>query len=215
MSKEKLKPMPAGATSYDESAIVQTKAARRAAVADAVKHFQRAQAANDNIGNCRIVRLNELRATGAAFNTACGREQLVFTADGSAFARTEILPLLPADMDLRAVQACVHIAAKLKAPVQTVEQVNAVERELQAEFELLGLVPSHKRRELQNPVARNWFNEFVSVTSAWLEKTKKLTEAEPMEGWPAEKLDEFLTEAKPMKDQIEHAERIRLGTVRR
>lgn len=198
-------------TTYNDRAITMTRAARQAACADAAKHWDRARNAGENIDQCRIVRLNELRATGHCINVACGREQLLFTVDGTIFCRDQLLPFLPPDMTVQAIQGCVHIANKIKEPVQTVAEVALLERQLQEEFELIGLLPASRRKELQTAHARNWFSDIVSRFSGIRSTFKELEAEEPMDSWPESKLDEFLEEAQPVDEMIERARKIRLG----
>jgi hypothetical protein len=198
-------------TTHGERSLALNKNARRAACEDAGKHWLRHRSASDNMDTCRIVRLNELRAAGACINVACGREQLLFTTDGNIFCREQLLPFLPPDMSLAAVQGCVHIANKMPAPAQTVAEVTALERQFQDEFVLLGLLPSHKRKELQTAHARNLFSDFVNKFAAVKLTLDELELEEPMAGWSADKLDEFLENAQPVKEKIQRAENIRLN----
>ena len=206
-----------GETTHNDRAITMTKAARKAACLDAGTHWARARNANDNIDQCRIVRLNALRAAGERINVACGREQLLFTVDGNIFCREQLLPHLPADMSIEAVQGCVHIANKMEQPVKTVAELDRLEKQLQEEFQLLGLLPSPRVRELQKAHQKNFFSIYVSVFSTAKESLLNLEKPDvegglgPMESWTPAVLDEFLDNAKPVKEQIARAERLRLG----
>lgn len=206
-----------GETTHNDRAITMTMAARKAACLDAGTHWARARNANDNIDQCRIVRLNALRAAGERINVACGREQLLFTVDGNFFCREQLLPHLPADMSIEAVQGCVHIANKMEQPVQTVAELDRLEKQLQEEFQLLGLLPSPRVRELQKAHQKNFFSIYVSVFSTAKESLLNLEKPDvegglgPMESWTPAVLDEFLDNAKPVKEQIARAERLRLG----
>lgn len=201
-------------TTHNDRAISMTKSARKAACKDAGEHWERARAAKQNIDDNKIVLINELRETGRSINVACGREQLLFTVDGNIFCREQLLPFLPASMSIEAVQGCVHIANKMEQPVVTVGELNALEKRLQEEFQLLGLAPSPRTRELQKAHTKDHFNHFVSVfTSAKstlvdLEKPEADGGMGPMTGWSRTVLEEFLENTKPVKEQIERAEEL-------
>ena len=206
----------AHATTYPERAVEMTKQARRAACESAGKHWEVAAKATSDIEQAKIIRINELREAGIDLNTACGREQLLFTADGFIFTREKILPHLPPDMTVEAVRACVHIANKMPAPITTVAEVNLLEKQLQVEFALLGLAESHKRKELQSPHVRDLFSNFVSRAArleVLIDELEKDPDIGAMDKWNPELLDEFIETMKPAKEKIERAEKLRLRRV--
>lgn len=196
---------------YTERAGKLTKAARKTAFKKAAKCLLHYKVATAEIGTLRVDRLNQLREAGLQFNIGSGREQLAFNIEGVEFTRKEILPLMPEGIGVEEVHACVLIANKMKEPARTPAEVDALERQFQAEFEMLGLVASHKRKELQSSHARNLFSEFVNITSGLAVKLTDLEKEEPMDKWPAFKLDEFLQTAQPIKEKITRAEKLRLG----
>lgn len=195
---------------YTERAGKLTVAARKTAFKKAAKCLLQYKTDTAEIGSLRVDRLNQLREAGLQFNIGSGREQLSFNIDGIEFTRKEILPLMPDGIGVEQVHACVLIANKMKQPATSPAEVDVLERQFQAEFEMLGLVPSHKRKELQSSHARNLFSEFVNITSGLAVKLTDLEKEEPMAAWPAFKLDEFLQTAQPIKEKIQLAEKLRL-----
>ena len=196
---------------YTEHASTMSRTARQSACTEAGKLWLKATAAATSIGELEIDCVNRLREAGLKINQACGREQLSFNLEGKEFCRREILPLLPAGMDLAAVHTCVHLANHLKQPVATREELRAIKPELQLAFQTLGLVEAPRRKELQTAHGRNLFSDFVSRTLGLRALFEELEKEEPMETWPAPKLDEFLESTLPVKERIERAERLRLG----
>ena len=95
-------------------------------------------------------------------------------------------------------------------PAKTPAQVDLLEKQFQHEFEMLGLVPSHKRKELQSPVARNLFSDFVNKFAGIRVTFQELEAEAPMDTWPTEKLDEFLETTVPVAAKIEQAKKLRL-----
>lgn len=193
-------------TTYTERAGQMSKAARKAAFTQAAKHLERFKNATMNIGELKVVRLNQLREAGLQFNIGCGREQLQFTIEGIEFARREILPLMPKGIDIDQIHGCVLIANKMPEPARTAEEAAALEKMFQSEFEMLGLVASHRRKELQSSHARNLFSEFVNRTAGLNVLVSDLEKDEPMDRWPAQKVEEFLQTAQPFKEKILKAE---------
>lgn len=198
---------------YPERAGAMAKSARSAAFKKAATHLEKYKAATLNIGKLRVLRLNQLRLAGEQFNLGCGREQLQFGLEGVEFTRKEILPFMPPGIGVNEVHACVLIANKMPEPAKTPAQVDLLEKQFQHEFELLGLVTSHKRRELQSPVARNLFSDFVNKFAGIRVTFQELEAEAPMDTWSPEKLDEFLETAEPIKEKIERAEKLRLGKI--
>ena len=196
--------------SYTERAGKLGKAARKTAFKNAAKCLLKYKEATAEIGSLRVDRLNRLREAGLQFNIGSGREQLAFNIEGIEFTRKEILPLMPDGIGVEEVHACVLIANKMKEPAKTPAEVDALERQFQVEFEMLGLVPSHKRKELQSSHARNLFSEFVNITSGLTVKMTDLEKEEPMERWPAFKLDEFLETTVPVVAMVEKAKQLRM-----
>jgi len=197
---------------YNERAHAMTKNERRACAERAFTFFTKAQHGAMNIGELEIMVLNNLRAAGDQLNIACGREQLVFSVEGLEFCRKELMPFLPKEMTIEHIRGCVTIANHLPAAIQTREEMKAVKPELQLAFQMMGLADAPKRRALQSPQARNWFSDIVSKFAAVTVTMKELEAEESMDRWPVEKLDEFLTEAQPVKDKILEAERLRKAT---
>ena len=195
---------------YPERAGQMAKNARKAAFTKAAEHLEKFKTTMLSIGELRVLRLNQLRAAGEQFNLGCGREQLQFGLEGIEFTRKEILPFMPDGIGVNEVHACVLIANKMPSPAKTPAQVEAFEKQFQHEFEMLGLTPSHKRKELQSPVARNLFSDFVNKFAGIRVTFQELENEAPMASWPAEKLDEFLETARPIKDKILNAEKLRL-----
>lgn len=197
--------------SYPERAGAMSKVARKAAFTKAASHLEKFRNVTMNIGELRVTQLNQLRAAGQQFNLGCGREQLSFNLEGLEFARKEILPFMPEGIGVNEIHACVLIAAKMPEPAKTPAEVDSLTRQFQHEFEMLGLAPSHKRKELQNPHARNLFSDFVNRAAGLGVLFEELEKEEAMESWPPDKLDEFLTTTQPVKEKILRAERLRLG----
>ena len=139
------------------------------------------------------------------------RQQLLFTDGGVEFCRKEILPHLPVGMDLPVVQACVHIANTITQPIASPAELRSYKPALQLAFQTLGLAEGSRRRELQTAHARNLFSDFVDRVAGLQTVMCNLIKTEQMENWPAAKLDEFLEKALPIKQQIERAEKLRLG----
>lgn len=198
-------------TTYNERSMSLTKAARKAACERAGEKFVKAQHATGNIGELEIVVVNGLREAGLELITACGRDQLLFSLEGREFCRKELMPYLPPGMDLPKIQACVHIANTVKEPIATVEELRTVKTELQMAFQMFGLSEAPRRKELQTAHARNLFSDWVSRITSTALVGNEMEQSEPMESWPGSKLDEYLEAAQPVKQQIERAEKIRLG----
>lgn len=198
-------------TTYEEQALTQVRNARRAAAEAGAAKLAKAMNTMSNIGELEVLAINTLRAAGQDFNTVAGREQLNFDALGMAFARREILPHLPAGVDMKHVRLAVHLASLLPEPIRTTEELRAVKREVQQMLSVFELADAPRRRELQSAHARNLFADFVSRTASLRVLFDDLRKEEPMESWPADKLDEFLENAKPVKETIAQAEKLRLG----
>jgi len=196
---------------YNQHAIAMTNRERKACAERAGALFTKAQHAAMNIGELEVVCLNRLREAGIQFNIACGREQLIFTVEGREFCRKELLPHLPPEMDIAAIQACVHIANNVPKPIETREELKAVKAELQLAFQALGLADAPRRKELQTAHARNLFSDFVNKFAAVKLTLDELETEQPMDKWPSAKLDEFIENAQPVKAKIERAEKLRLG----
>jgi hypothetical protein len=196
---------------YTERAGKMSRRARKAACAQAGKAWQKAQSAAGNISELEIVCVNRLREAGVALNQAAGRTQLLFNIHGLEFCRNELLPLLPPGMGLEQVQACVHIANSVPKPIQTREELKLAKQELQLAFQALGLIEAPRRKELQSAHARNLFSDFVSRAVGLNVLFDDLEKEEPMENWPAAKLDEFLETTVPVAAKIEKAKKLRLG----
>jgi len=200
------------ALTYPERAGKMAKRARSAAIKTFNKIWQRAQKRAVKITDEEIGTVNDLRECGLALQQMAGtRTQMLFDMAGKEFIRREILPHLPAGVGLEHVQACVHIANNVPKPIQTREELNLARQEMQLAFVALGLIEAPRRKELQNAHARNLFSDFVSRTTGLTVLFDELEREEPMDTWPAEKLDEFLETSQPMKEKITRAEKLRLG----
>ena len=199
-------------TTYPERAGKMAKRARSAAIKTFTLIWQRAQKRAGKITEEEIGTVNDLRECGLALQQMSGtRTQLLFDLAGKEFIRREILPHLPAGVAMEHIQACVEISKRVPAPISTREELKLVRQEIQMAFIALGLEEAPHRKELQNAIARNLFSDFVSSAAGLNVLFEKLEREEPMEGWPDEKLDEFLESAQPVKEKILRAERLRLG----
>lgn len=196
---------------YPERATAMEKRARKALVEKAGALWLKAKHAAANIGELEVLAINRMREAGLALNAASGHEQLIFSLEGAEFCRKEILPHLPEGMDLRAVRVCVHLAANLKAPIASREELKAAKAHVQLVLDALGLADASRRKELQSAHTINLFCKSTRHCSQLLDLLDELEKAEPMETWPANKLDEFLDQSAPLKERIAKAEKLRLA----
>jgi hypothetical protein len=194
-----------------ERAKVQVDEARAEAAKEGGGLLAKAMELMDNSADLHVAAVNAAREAGQRFNVASGREQLVFTVEGMSFARTHILPHLPAGCDLRHVRLAVHLAQILPEPLRSREELPQVKHELQQLLAVSGLGEAPHRRELQSAHARNLFSDFVSGAGGMRKLIEQLEKEEPMEEWPQTKLDEFLVSVKPIRERITLAERLMLG----
>gem|GEM_PF-5723510 len=205
-------PQATESLTYTERAGKMAARARVAACAKAGQAWKSAQIATEEITEKEMAVVNALREAGLALQQASGlRSQLLFDIGGKEFCRKELLPLLPAGMGLEQVQACVHIAKAVPAPITTRDGLRAAKQEMQLAFQVLGLIDAPRRKELQSAHARNLFSDFVSRALGLNVLFADLDKEEPMEKWPAPKLDEFLETTVPVVARIEKAKKLRLG----
>ena len=197
---------------YPERAGKMAKRARNVAIKTFNKIWQRAQKRALKIIDEEIGTVNDLRECGLALQQMAGtRTQMLFDIAGKEFIHKEILPHLPEGVGMEHIQACIHIAKTVKEPIRTREELNLARQEMQLAFVALGLLEAPRRKELQNAHARNLFSDFVSRTTGLNVLFDELEREEPMDTWPAEKLDEFLETTVPVAAKIEKAKRLRLG----
>lgn len=195
----------------NESALMQTRRAREAAAKAGAAALEKARTTAGNIGELEVACLNRLIEAGKQFNIACGREQLLFTTEGFEFARREILPHLAQGMTLDHVRAAVKLANQHPEPLRDVAELKSVKRELQGIMVLFDLAATPARGQLQNAHARNFFADVVSQFANSRVLFEKLEAASPMESWPREKLEEFITTAQPVEDRIVRAKKLLIG----
>lgn len=195
----------------NELAQVQILAARKAAAETAGKLLTDAIGKAASIRHLEIESLNTLREAGQQFNIASGRKQLVFDLAGVAFTRKYILPHLPPAAKIEHVRLAVHLANTLPAPISTPEELRAVKREVQLMLTLFGLADAPRRKELQSAHAHNYFAEFTDRVATMGVLLEKLEAEAPIDSWRREKLEEFLEDAKPLRQAIARAERALLG----
>ncbi len=198
-------------TTYSERAYAMTKQARQAHVDRAVTALNKAKSATGNISELEVLVLNRIREAGIEFNHASGHEQLNFTLEGCEFVRREIVPHLPEGMSIEQVRMAVKIASMLPNPIKDPKELAQLKPVIQLALGAFALKESHKAKELQTAHARNLFSDFVNDTLGLGSLFEKLQKEEPMEGWPADKLDELLEKGKPLVEIVKRAERLRLG----
>lgn len=197
---------------YVERAAGMNLAARVKLVKDAAGLWQKAQTSAHTAIESEMDCINLMREAGIKFNIISGHEQMIFNMEGVEFCRREIIPHLPPGMDMNNIKVCVHLASSMKQPIKTRDELRAARSELQLVFHALGLGDSPKRKEIQQHHARNLFAEFVSSTASLSLLFDKIESEVPMEQWPADKLDEFMESARPIKEKIQRAESLRQKT---
>ncbi len=200
---------PSSDLDYAERAGAMERSARQALVAQAGQRLAKATAMGHSVGSMEMMLVNHLREAGLLLNQASGREQLKFTGEGMEFVRRELLPLLPEGTRMETVKMVVHLAAVLPKPVETLEELRAAKREAQLFFQLHGLEDGPRAREAQIAHAKNFFAEFASGFESLRAKLQNLTEAAPMETWPADQLDQFIDTTAPVKARYDEAVRLR------
>jgi hypothetical protein len=206
-------PAPDSALTYPERAGKMAKRARAAAIKTFNKIWQRAKKRAVKITDEEIGTVNDLRECGLALQQMAGtRTQMLFDMAGKEFIRREILPHLPPGIGLEQVQACVHIAKTIPAPISTREELNLARQEMQLAFVALGLIEAPRRKELQNAHARNLFSDIVSAASGFTVKFRELLQTEPIESWPREKKEEYLETTNPIVETHEQVKRSLLTT---
>jgi hypothetical protein len=194
---KQLPPIDTGAT-YTERAGKMARKARSAAVKAGEKLFIRAR---NKMVTAQIDTVNLLRAAGEKFNQASGRNQLLFNLEGLEFCRKEILPLLKSGIGLKEVQACVHIANRLPAPIKTADELGAVKQELQMSLRILGLVDK-AHHEGQSLIERNLFCTVTTAARKFELTFEDLEKEKPVEDWDPDAMDEFLETIAPMESII-------------
>ena len=154
-----------------------------------------------------IKSMNLLREAGEKFNDASGRGQFLFNLEGLEFCRKAIVPLLKTGMTVKQIQACCHIAARVKKPIETVAELHTVKAELQMSMRLIGLIeqPHHEGQSLIN---RNLFCTITTAARKFELLLEDLEKDKPMEKWDGDTLEEFLESAQPVKKRIEQAEKM-------
>lgn len=192
-----------------ENAIATNASAQVAACDLAAQHWTAAKVSSEQIKAAEIDCINSIRAVGLALNQASGREQLQFTLEGKEFAREKLLPHLPPDMTMKVLQACCHVANTLLSEIKTHDELKAYKAEFHQAMLALGVSELPKRKALQSAHVKNLFSNFVTAAMSLDCLFDELEEEQPMETWPADKLDEFLVSAMPIKAKILKAEKIR------
>lgn len=195
---------------YVERAGKMATKARKLACRQAAAHWREASKAAADIGSLEIECINQMRAAGEKILEACGRTQLVFNLDVKEFVRKKLLPHLPPGMELPQVQACVQIAAHVKEPIKTRDELKSVKAEMQLAFQALGLLEPPRRGE-QSRIERNVFCEFVTKARNVEIVIESLEKDLPLEKWDPPALDEFLETLVPIVGLYERAKKIRLG----
>ena len=195
----------------NEAALTQSRQARAAAAKLGAARLAKAKHVTGNIGELEVLCFNLVIEAGKQFNIACGREQLLFTVDGAEFARREILPHLDPGLTLEHVKCAVKLAVTHPEPLKSIEELKSVKREFQQILIAFNIADKPGRRELQTAHARNLFADLVNWFTTGPQLLSKLEAAEPMDRWPREKLQEFVEEAKPLKERIAKAEKLLLG----
>lgn len=185
--------------------------ARKQACRRAGDHWREAAKAAADIGYLEIECINQLRAAGEDFKAAAGRTQLVFNLETVEFFRAKILPHLPPGMELPQVQACVQIAAHVKEPIKTREDLKSAKAELQLAFQALGLIEKPIREGNQNLIERNLFCTFTTGARRLEIVLEDIEKELPLEKWDPPALDEFLDTLVPLVNLFERAKKIRLG----
>jgi hypothetical protein len=183
-------------TSYGERAGRMARKARTTAVKAGAKLFIKAR---HTMASAQIDTVNLLRAAGEKFNQAAGKNQLLFNLEGLEFCRKEFLPLLkPCGMGIKEIQACVHIASRVRKPIKTAEELGAVKQELQMSLRVLGLIeqPHHEGQSL---IERNLFCTLTTATRKFELLLDDMEREKPMAQWGREALDEFLETAAPVE----------------
>lgn len=200
-------------TAYPERAGKLAKQARKAACSAAGEHWRAATKAAADMRDLEIEVVNSLRLAGEKILEAAGRTQLFFSLEVKEFCRKEILPLLPPGMEINQIRACVQIASHIPRPIENREELRAARQDVQLAFQALGLVEVRRRTELQSPVVRNLFSDFVNRVSALKVAVAELEAEGPLKDWPAEKLEEMLETLTPLVELNERVKKIRLGIV--
>jgi hypothetical protein len=104
--------------------IAATKRAERIATVKSAGELWKEGIADGKEGAARFVSCaNKLSQAGVELNQASGHEQLLLNADGLDFIQKDILPHLPAGMDIFQIEYCVTIARVMPKPVKRLEEI--------------------------------------------------------------------------------------------